>query len=278
MHTKKIITYLCFVLYAVSFAGDKSTQKVSFGIYPLLSTSLLTHRMKPLADYIRSTGVDSVTIEVDLCYEDFIQKARKGDYDLVQAPAHIAAYLIEKGNYKPVTMSDFTFSSVILTTASSPLQSISDLKNKIIAIPNPYAFVTIAAIAHLKDAGLTEGKEYTLQTKATHDRTLMALMRKEVDAGIMSSAMLSMVDTTVSKNLKILAKIDSLTADLMLVRKNSILAKKGKSYFANFLAGKYGKLYHEKWESKFKRKAIDSFDTKSLQRYKQIIEKKIESP
>lgn len=55
----------------------------------------------------------------------------------------------------------------------------------------------------------------------------------------MSSAMLSMVDTTISKDFKILAKIDNLTADLMLVRKNSIMAKKGNRYFTNFVAGKH---------------------------------------
>jgi len=54
----------------------------------------------------------------------------------------------------------------------------------------------------------------------------------------MSSAMLSMVDTTISKDFKILAKIDNLTADLMLVRKNSNMAKKGNRYFTNFVAGK----------------------------------------
>lgn len=76
-HTNKYIIHLWFLCFCfVSFAGEKQAQKVTIGIYPLLSTSLLTHRMQPLADYIRSTGVKSVTIKVDVSYEDFIHNAR----------------------------------------------------------------------------------------------------------------------------------------------------------------------------------------------------------
>jgi ABC-type phosphate/phosphonate transport system substrate-binding protein len=279
MYTIKLIICLGFIcLCSVSFAREKHAQKITLGIYPLLSTHYLTHRMQPLVDYIRATGVDSVTIKVDLSYENFINNARRGDYDIVQAPAHIAAYLIEKGYYEPVIMWDFTFSSVILTTTNSPLQRISDLKNKIIAIPNHYAFVTIAAISHLEDAGLIENKEYKLLRKGTHDRTFMAIMREEADAGIMSSATLSMVDTEIRKDLKILTKIENLAADLLLVRKNSIIATKGNIYFKNFVAGKYGKLFLKEWGVNHSIKAINSFDTKSLHKYKQVLVRKIEPP
>ncbi len=267
---------VCFC--AVSFSGEEQTQKATIGLYPLLSPSLLTHRLQPLADFIRSTGVKSVTIKVDVSYEDFIRNARRGEYDIVQAPAHIAAYLIEKEIYEPVIKMGPYFSSVLLARADSPLKRITDLKNKIIAIPNPYAFVTIAAITRLQDAGLTENNEYTILRKATHDRTLMAIRRKEADAGVMSSAMLAMVDTTIRKELKILSKIDSLAADLLLVRKGSSIADKGPDYFRNFVSGKYGKLFLEKWKIGMRLEAISSFDTKSIYKYTQVIEGKIEAP
>ncbi len=276
IHPYSISVWLLCVCF-VSFAEETKAQKVVIGLYPLLSPSLLTHRMQPLADYVRFSGVSDVTITVDASYEDFITNAQKGVYDIVQAPAHIAAYLIGKGNFEPVAKWDIVFSSVILTKSGSPLKSIMDLMNKSIAIPNPYAFVTIAALSHLQDSGLAENRDFKLLRKATHDRSLMALIRKEADACVMSSAMLSMVDTTIRKELKILSQVDSLDADILLVRKGSTVIPKGTDYFRNFFSGKQGKLFLEKWKTDRPMITINSFEIKRLHKYTQTMERMIDS-
>jgi len=103
-------------------------------------------------------------------------------------------------------MTNHTIKGYYLVRKDSPYKNMSDLRNKTIAMASPLALLSQGAIAELKEAGLKEHENITIQTTTTHNNAIFAVLNKKADAAITGVKIWMQMPERQKKYLRILAK------------------------------------------------------------------------
>jgi len=239
-YRKAAIIFFIAVLTTLSHASELSTsannklenvsapdtqqqvQKIIYGSYPFFTPNFLTPRLKYFADYVEEVTKLSVKIEVATSYEEFLRKAREGQYDLAYAPSHFALDLIRHHNFQPLLTSNYHYQSIIISKRTSDYYSINDLAQTTIAIPNPYALVTRAAQIDIRNSG--NHSTITYQIQSTHDRTVMAVLQNKANAGVISSGAYDSLSASMKNKLKVIHRLGDYPDDFLLMNTKGKLA------------------------------------------------------
>ena len=114
-------------------------------------------KFTPLADYIGKATGRRVKLVLVPSYNDVRAGLAKNEYDFVFIhPAHVAMAEIKAGRYKGVAWtSGFTEYTVsILTSASTPLKSLDDLKGHTLVTPDPDSITAMMVRAMMRSGKL----------------------------------------------------------------------------------------------------------------------------
>lgn len=242
----RLIVIICLCFSASVYSFERDNQQIVIASYPYASPGILKKRFKPLVNFLEQRTKKQVSVVIAKSYQDLINEAIKGKYDLVTCPSHIAAALWQDQQFHPVMHWRGTFSSRLLVKQNSPVKTIADLKDRSIAIPDFQALVTQAMENHLKNAKLLNSRDYQFIVRSTHDRALYELLRGKVDAAIISSSFHAKLQKPFDQNIKILEEIEGLISDVYLVSPNSTLLDQ-PTLFEQFIASQYYEPYKQVW-------------------------------
>lgn len=165
-------------------AGDANEvrQAYRFGVFPHLPPSRLEHVYLPMAlDFRRALGRD-IEFRASGSFERFSERLAAETYDIVLLQPFDYVWAHDQHGYLPIAHRSEELTSIIIVKNDSAIQSLDDLRGKVIANPPENAAVSFLTRQALRSAGLHPGKDVTLRYVRSHYSCFQKVLIGKADA------------------------------------------------------------------------------------------------
>lgn len=173
-----VVISLCGLLSSNAFAAD--TYK--FGVFPYLPPTKLNSLFSPITkDLSEALGKD-IHLSSKPSYAEFSEQLSNEVFDIafVQPFDYVTAH--DKNNYLPLARRGEDLKAIIVVNKDSPLQTLQDLRGKIIANPPVSAAVTHLTSMALMGAGIDPDKDVTRDYGKSHFSCMQRVLIGSADA------------------------------------------------------------------------------------------------
>jgi phosphonate transport system substrate-binding protein len=155
----------------------------TFGIFPYVTTTQLIRFHKPLVEYFEASLQRPVILITAPDFTTFVNRTREGEYDFIMTAPHLGL-LAEKQGYKRVVMSLHTVQGIYVVRKDSKIMSLDDLQGKVVTMAAREAIIFQTAEHQMKQHGLIDGKNITIDVARTHNNAMFAPLRNEADVAV----------------------------------------------------------------------------------------------
>jgi phosphonate transport system substrate-binding protein len=169
-----------------------AADEVVFGVYPYLSPTQVVDHYAPLRDYLAKTLARPVTMVSAPDFPSFIERTRKGDYDIVFTAPHMGRLAEKRDGWRRVAQTGYQMEIVTLTRVDAPIRQLEDLRGKSIAIGARDSMTYQVVNEALGHKGLALEREVKVLETASFSNVMHALTRGEADAGATSKRLWGM--------------------------------------------------------------------------------------
>lgn len=155
---------------------------LTLGLFPYVSRVQLMEFHTPLKLYLEARLERPVELVTAPDFMTFVERTRKGEYDLILAAPHIGRLAERGAGYERLAMTGHQVQGVFLVRRDSDIKRLTDLRGKTVMVAQPVSIIYQMTVAHLRKAGLVPGRDVTLIETRTHNNALYAPARGEADA------------------------------------------------------------------------------------------------
>jgi len=200
---------LVAILLLVTEYGLCAPPSLKFGLFPYLNPTALIKAEKSLKLPIVSATKQRVSLVSAPDMELFIERLKKGKYDLVYVPPHLARLAQRDFGYHSIVgMKSLKYDFVV--REDSGIDGMEDLRNATIAVTSPQSLAYSLVLDALPRLGLKTGEKLHFCTQLAHDNSLKALLDGSCDIAIVIPEWKKILQSSESRNqLKVIASIDS---------------------------------------------------------------------
>lgn len=197
------LLYLCLCTGA-ALAGDVAApdkkQELQIAVAPFLPAHLIVKNYQPMREYLETKLKQPVSFITAPDYKTFYERTRQHDYTVIITVAH-AAYLAQaEAGYVPMLQPVNLTQPVLIVSNTSKFKHPIDLKNRVIALPDPLAIISMQGVEMLREAGLNPDADFTRKHLPNHGAAVNYVLTGEVAAAIVSNrALLQMSKATQQK-------------------------------------------------------------------------------
>jgi ABC-type phosphate/phosphonate transport system substrate-binding protein len=176
------------MIAAVSASADNtfrchSKTTLSFGMVPMVSARLTDLWTSKINRQVQKKSCFKLSFSSAGDFEQYIDKARQGHFDVLAVPPHIASYLIATAGFKPVAFLVWESSYLYVVPDASSITSIDQIAGGTIALPDPLAEASILA---QKEISVTHS-DVSFQHYGNFNQIIKALLAGSTDVGIVLS-------------------------------------------------------------------------------------------
>lgn len=186
------------------------------GILPTLSPRVLIGNYQPMRLYLERTLKRPVELVTATNFTAFHQSTMAGKYDLVVTAAHLARLAQIEGRYSPLATYQSVNRAVLLTSLSTPLKSVKDLKGATVATLDRFALIVSQTLIWLQEQDLQWGKDYQLLETSSHNSAAYSVLSGESMLAIVSPAGLKQMPAAIQNKLQVFATLPPLPSLMWL--------------------------------------------------------------
>ncbi|WP_101756707.1 phosphate/phosphite/phosphonate ABC transporter substrate-binding protein [Oceanicoccus sp. KOV_DT_Chl] len=191
--------------------------RLTLGAIPWTSASLTHLWSKKISRHLDDTSCIELSFKSARNFEQFIEAAIVGDFDIAHVPAHIASYLILHHGFTAIAQGEWDGDTLFVTRLDSTIESIDDSAKAIIAVPDPLALVTLFAKQFYasQPSAIPRYLEFS-----NHDAVLHALLEGQVDSGVILAPIYNGYSRVIKGKLRILQRVKTNTQGYLIAREN----------------------------------------------------------
>jgi phosphonate transport system substrate-binding protein len=159
------------------------------GLLPQIDPATEMRDQTPFAVYVESATSSSVDLVIGKTYASMVETLCAGGDDVAQLGGLTYLQAAKRCGAEPLVQRDVdkTFHSVFVTAADSPIQSLKDLAGHSFTFGSPDSGSGhLMPAFFMREAGVDPAVVKGAQYSGAHDKTLVAVATKKVDAGAMS--------------------------------------------------------------------------------------------
>ncbi|MDT8386036.1 MAG: phosphate/phosphite/phosphonate ABC transporter substrate-binding protein [Thiogranum sp.] len=162
--------------------GNEVRQVYRFGVFPHLPPSRLEQVYLPVAlDFRRALGRD-IEFRASGSFARFSERLAAEAYDIVLLQPFDYVWAHDQHGYLPVARRSEELTSIIIVKNDSAIQSLDDLRGKVLANPPETAAVSFLTRQAVLAAGLHPGRDVTLRYVRSHYSCLQKVLIGKADA------------------------------------------------------------------------------------------------
>lgn len=176
---------------------------LKLGLLPYLNTRTLIGNYQPIAAALSQALGLSVQLETAPDFSTFMQRAFRGDYDLMLMAPHYARLAELEHGYRTILIHKTPIRAVLVTSRQQPLASLQDLKGQTLAIHERSAIIVILGVSWLKEHGLEENRDYQFVQTVTHSSALLHVQNGRARAAMVSHATLAQAPAELQQSVEI---------------------------------------------------------------------------
>lgn len=218
-----------------------------FGIFPNLSTRVNMETYRPVADAISKAVGMPVELQTAPDFRTFYERTQGGEYDVLLTAPHLAWLAWTEAGYKPMLAYDNQVTGIIVTRTDSGIDSLPQLKGKLIAKADPLAIVVLRMDKALEKTGLRAGRDYTETEAGSHNNAALLAYQGRVDAAILGGLPFRKLAPEVQSHLQIIAESPPMASQAFLAGPNvdSFLQQKIDAAIERFMQSPGGRAFLE---------------------------------
>jgi phosphonate transport system substrate-binding protein len=172
------------------------------GVHPYNSTLALIATHRPLLQYLERGLQRPIEFYTAASFDAYVTALLGGEYDIAIAPPHFGVLAIEKKEYVALVNYQARLEPFLVVRRNSAFQKAQDLAGKRIAMADKTAFIRIAIVRVLADAGLVANRDYLVVERPTHAASIMAVVQGDAEAGLAMGTILKLQPQDVQVQLR----------------------------------------------------------------------------
>jgi len=170
-----------------AFAQGK---ELVFGVYPYLTPTQIVEQFMPLKERIAKSLGQPVTMVSAPDFATFIERTKKGEYDIVFTAPHMGRLAEKRDGYARVAQTGYQILVALVCLKDAPIRVIDDLKGRSVAIGSRMS-MTYQIVDHaLRQKGLSLENGVRFVETASFSNVMQATLRGEADVGAVPTAVL----------------------------------------------------------------------------------------
>lgn len=180
----KLLTALGLGLLLAGSLVAAEQRPLTLGVFPYVSPGKLIAHQQGLQQFLQDGLGRQVNMVTAPDVASYMQRLRAGDYDLIFAAPHVGRYSETDAGYQRIATTDHTVQAVFLTRKESPVQQLSDLEGRSIAMGIKTSIVYQMCEEQLRQLGLVSGRNIDIRESSSHNNAIFALIKGETDAAV----------------------------------------------------------------------------------------------
>lgn len=242
-----VVLSLLIVFMPASFADD-SEKTLELGFFPYISGSRIIKLYRPLVEYLQRELNREVKLFSAPSFSEFVKRTNQQKYDIIFTAPHFALHAEKRGAYIRLVRFENRLRGYVFTQAEQPVESVAELKGKVIAMPDKLAIISSMGEVYLREKGLRVNTDYTIVNTASHNNTILTVINNKADAGIIARPVYNMYVKKNPGKIKLLAETQEIPGPMFMMRtslSNDFKAQIKKA-FNGFADSDYGKSFFKK--------------------------------
>lgn len=207
---------LAFLAACHIFPVRAQSDPLVVGVLPTLSPRVLINNYQPFRLYLEQTLKRPVQMVTATDFARFHKSTMAGDYDVVVTAAHLGRLAQMDGGYIPMATYISTNRALLVTSRTSPLKGIANLRGQNIATLDRFALITAQARVWLEEQGLQEQQDYRLLEATSHNSAGYSVLSGESPLAIISPAGWKQMPANIRDNLQVYAVLPALPSLMWL--------------------------------------------------------------
>lgn len=222
--TRTILAAALLVLVTLPCnAADHSTSHTKapyiLGVFPFVPPANIEGLFAPIAAEFSAAIGRPVILRTSSSYDKFMSSLEQRDYDIAFVQPFDYVEIAKPNNYLPLARRSEDLSSSIVVKSDSSLNSIHDLKGKVLGMPPAVAAVSVLNSIALSKAGLKPDKDVELRHFSSHQACLQQLLVGTVHACGVSPSGIKLVETQLKTTFKEIGRSPSIPHTLFVVKR-----------------------------------------------------------
>lgn len=177
---------------------------LKLGLLPYNSTLSLLAAHQPLRVYLQAQLGRPVELYTATNFYTFVHNSRRGDYDLLLTAPHFARLAQMESGYIPLLRYETNLQPLLVLAKEDPIRDVSELRGKTVANPDRLALVTVVVAAWLQEKGMLSGRDYRMLESNSHANAILAVIKGEARAAIVSQSSLSQMPQKVQDRVRVI--------------------------------------------------------------------------
>ena len=169
-------------LWANSATNCFSKGYLSFGMVPIASSRLIDLWSSNINRQIHKPACRKLRFTSSTDFKHYIEKAKNGEFDVLAAPAHIASYLINTANFKPVAFLIWESSYLYVVKNDSHISAIHHKDAQRFALPDAVSEASILAQAETNINDKQNNPDFSHYQH--YNQIVKAVVNNQADIGV----------------------------------------------------------------------------------------------
>ena len=211
-----VITMLAMTASLVYAESITSNKPFEIGVVPYLSARSLVANYEPMRVFLEKALGKPVKIYTASGFKQFFLNAKHGDYDLVITASHFARILQKDYQYTPLVRFASVGQASIVTAQNSPVKTVQDLRQQIIAMPDQLSLATIVVLSYLRENGLKPVTDYQLLEVPSFASAILSVQKGEAMAAVTAPGILAQMPKELKESVRTVANTGEFLRNIFL--------------------------------------------------------------
>jgi len=187
-----------------------------FGVFPNMTAKQIVETYRPLAEALEKTLQRRVVIYTARDFTTFVERTRRGEYDILLTAPHLAWLASQDPGYRPLLKYTQPVRGLLMVKTDSPIDTPEALRGHTIATADSVALVVLAIQAELAARGLRHGIDYQTADSGTHLNAVMQLINGRADAALLGLHPYNLMPPELRQQLRVLVETAPLSSLMYL--------------------------------------------------------------
>ena len=210
------LALVLLLLIGLRSAWADDARPLVLGVFPYVTARQIVEIYRPVVKALEEKLQRRVLLFTARDFTVFVERTRKGKYDILLTAPHLAWLARQEVGYQPLLKYDLSIHGLLVVKSDSPFKNLEDFRGRTIATPDSISLVAIAGKAEMAAQGLRENIDYESKDADTHINAAMQVINGRADGAMLAQQTYNLMRPALRQQLRVLAETPPLPSLMYL--------------------------------------------------------------
>jgi phosphonate transport system substrate-binding protein len=215
-HTRREILERAAQVFAASAVWSSTAQAqtgsgaganaLQFGMVPYMPIQQMVRLYEPLTRGFEQALQRPCRLASATDFDQFLERARKGDFDIVGASPHVLRILQKEEGFEPLARSTAPLEPLVMVPKGSTVTDVAALRGQRVLVADLLAVHVLIALRAVRDAGVNPAKDLNLVVAGNQRNAITRMLKGDASAAVASASTLATLPPEVAQSVTVLLR------------------------------------------------------------------------